>query len=292
MNITLSTTSQRALVLGGGGSAGNAWLIGIIAGLSDAGLDLSDADLVVGTSAGATAAAQLGGATATQLYADILAVTPPQPVVGGAPPGPLADHLRRMGEIIAAAGDAAEMRRGMGARALDLAAAADPTARWRTTVALRLPTQDWPQHRVLLTAVDAHTGDPVVFDCQSGVDLVDAVAASTSGGGAYTIDDRQYMDGGYRRNENADLAVDYGRVLVLSPLAGRTLHPLEWGMQLDAQVEELRAGGSSVETILPDADSLTAFGDNMMDLSRRPPAARAGHEQGLEIAGRIGEFWR
>jgi predicted acylesterase/phospholipase RssA len=39
-----------ALVLGGGGAAGNAWEIGIIAGLAEAGLDMTDAaDLVVGT---------------------------------------------------------------------------------------------------------------------------------------------------------------------------------------------------------------------------------------------------
>src|ERR1700679_315710 len=46
-----------ALVLGGGGAAGNAWLIGIVAGLAEAGIDLTEAaDLVVGTSSGATAA--------------------------------------------------------------------------------------------------------------------------------------------------------------------------------------------------------------------------------------------
>ena len=43
---------ERALVLGGGGSAGNAWLIGVIAGLFDAGLDVTEADLIIGTSAG------------------------------------------------------------------------------------------------------------------------------------------------------------------------------------------------------------------------------------------------
>src|SRR3954453_13735038 len=35
---------ERALVLGGGGSTGNAWLIGVIAGLFDAGLDVTGAD--------------------------------------------------------------------------------------------------------------------------------------------------------------------------------------------------------------------------------------------------------
>src|SRR4051794_15713004 len=52
------------------------------------------------------------------------------------------------------------------------------------------------------------------------------------------------LDGGYRRSaENADLAAGYGRVLVLSPFGGRTRAPLEWGMQLAAQVRELRALG-------------------------------------------------
>src|SRR5712672_521130 len=65
--------SERALVLGGGGSTGNAWLIGVIAGLFDAGLDVTAADLTIGTSAGSTAAAQMAGATPTELLAAILA---------------------------------------------------------------------------------------------------------------------------------------------------------------------------------------------------------------------------
>lgn len=53
--------SGTALVLGGGGSAGHAWLIGVIAGLADAGLDVTHADTLLGTSAGSTAAAQISG---------------------------------------------------------------------------------------------------------------------------------------------------------------------------------------------------------------------------------------
>jgi NTE family protein len=108
----------------------------------------------------------------------------------------------------------------------------------------------------------------------------------------YSIGGSRYIDGGYRRNENADLAAGYERVLVLSPFGGRSRHPLRWGMHLAAQVGELRAGGSRVETIFPDGDSLNAFGVNMMDLSTRPPAARAGYEQGRGLAGQLAEFWR
>jgi NTE family protein len=163
---------------------------------------------------------------------------------------------------------------------------------WRATVASRLPSQRWPQRAVLITAVDAHTGEPVVFDRHSGVDLADAVAASCASGLPYRIGDVRYIDGGYRRNENADLAAGCRRVLVLSPFGGRSRHPLHWGTQLAAQIDELRARGSRVETIFPESNSEHMFGANAMDLSLRPPAARAGYNQGEALAEQLTEFWR
>ena len=167
-------------------------------------------------------------------------------------------------------------------------------ARWRTTVAARLPSRHWPHQAMLITAVDAHTGEPVVFDRHSGVDLVDAVAASCASGLPYRRSaSTRYLDGGYRRSgENADLAAGYGRVLVLSPLGGRSLAPQAWRMHLAAQVDELRAGGSRVETILPDNNAREAIGSNLMDLSRRPSAARAGYDQGVARAEQLAEFWQ
>ena len=78
---------ERALVLGGGGSTGNAWLIGVLAGLLEAGVDVTAPDLVVGTSAGATAAAQLTGAPVRDLLAATQAPVPPRatPTAGAAP---------------------------------------------------------------------------------------------------------------------------------------------------------------------------------------------------------------
>lgn len=292
---------ERALVLHGGGSAGNAWEIGVVAGLFDGGLDVAKADLIVGTSAGSTAAAQITSAASTDLFAAILgAAAPPRAAQGeGArvPIGPMAGHLETTSRIIASADNAADMRRRLGAAALEMDANSDGSVQlqWRAVAASRLPSHHWPEQRLLITAVDAHTGEPAVFDRDSGIDLVDAVAASTSigfGVPPYRIGDKRYIDGGYRRNENADLAAGYARVLVLSPFGGRSRHPQEWGMQLAAQIDELRAGGSSVETVFPDAESLKAFGDNMMDLSRRPLAAQAGYDQGRALAERIAEFWR
>jgi NTE family protein len=298
----MGAAGERALVLGGGGSAGNAWLIGVIAGLFDAGLDVTEADLIIGTSAGSTAAAQISSATRPpELLASILAAPPTRtrPVGsdgGRVPSRPVTDHLEKTSAIIAAAADPADMRRRMGAAALETDAASDGSgqAQRRATVAARLPSQRWPQRPMLIVAVNARTGEPVVFDRDSGVDLADAVTASCAGPGfpPHRIADNRYIDGGYRRNENADLAAGYGRVLVLSPLGGRTRTPLEWGMHLAAQADELRAGGSRVETVFPDGSSRDAFGGNLMDPSTRPPAARAGHTQGRTLAEQLTEFWR
>src|SRR5690349_1771798 len=51
--------TRRALVLGGGGITGIAWMWGILAGLAAEGCKLSDADLVVGTSAGSVVGASV-----------------------------------------------------------------------------------------------------------------------------------------------------------------------------------------------------------------------------------------
>lgn len=293
---------ERALVLAGGGSTGNAWEIGVIAGLSDAGLDVTNADLTVGTSGGSTAAAQItSGIRPTVLFADIVA-TAAQPTASQSGSRPergsvaaAADILDQTSRIIAGAEDAADMRRRMGAAALDMDAASDGSvqAQWHTTVAARLPSHEWPHQSLLVVAVDARTGEPVVFDRHSGVGLVDAVAASTSNVGAppYSIDGNRYINGGYRRNENADLAAGFARVLVLSPFGGRSRHPLEWRMHLEAQVEELRAHGSRVETVFPDSSS-GHIGATAMDLSLRPIAAQSGYDQGRSLVERLAIFWR
>jgi NTE family protein len=289
-----------ALVLAGGGAAGNAWELGLIAGLSDAGIDVTDADVIVGTSAGSTVAAQItGGTRPADLYAAIIAEMPRPQGAGlgsgrarGQHSGP--NYMEWSNKIIGSAEDAPDMRRRMGAAALEMDASdGSGQTRWRDIVAARLPSHHWPQAPVLITAVDAHTGEPVVFDRHSGIELVDAVAASTSNGfgGPYRIGENRYINGGYRRSENADLAAGYARVLVLSPFGGRSRMPREWGMDLATQVDELRNGGSMVETVFPDTGAGDVFDANALDPSTRLPAARGGYDQGRALAGQLIEFW-
>ena len=73
----------------------------------------------------------------------------------------VSDQMERTSQIIAAAADAADMRRRMGAGALELEAASDGSwpARWRVTVATRLPSPRWPEQTLLITAVDALCGE-------------------------------------------------------------------------------------------------------------------------------------
>ncbi|EWT02187.1 patatin [Intrasporangium oryzae NRRL B-24470] len=291
---------KRALVLAGGGAAGNAWELGLVAGLCDAGVDVTEADLIIGTSAGSTVAAQITSSTRpTELYAAVLAEVRQPQSRGAGParrPGPSVSgpsYLEWSNEIIAAAADAFDMRRRMGAAALELDTSHGAAAsHWRDVVAARLPGRDWPQQRVLITAVDARTGEPVVFDRHSGVDMVDAVAASTSALTPYRIGEERYLNGGYRRSENADLAAGYGRVLVMSPFSGRTRMPLEWRMDLASQVDELRAGGSRVEAVFPDSGAGDVFDANALDPSTRVQAARGGYEQGRALAEPLAELWR
>ncbi|MDQ4489387.1 patatin-like phospholipase family protein [Sinomonas sp. ASV486] len=291
---------QRALVLAGGGAAGNAWQLGLIAGLAEAGVDLTEADLMIGTSSGSTVAAQItSGTRPAELYAAILAAGPqPRPAGAGsdkgrapAPSGP--NYMEWSQAIIGSAKDARDMRRRMGAAALELDASDGAgSARWRDVVAARLPSQHWPQKHVLIVAVDAQTGEPAVFDRHSGIALVDAVAASTSPMTPYRVGQSRYLDGGYRRNDNVDLAAGYGRVLVLSPFSGGSRHPHEWGMDLATQVDELRAAGSRVESVFPDGGAGDVFNAKALDPSTRLQAARGGYDQGRTLAGRIAEFWR
>jgi len=300
-----------ALVLGGGGAAGQAWEIGIIAGLAEAGLDMTEAaDLVVGTSAGATTAAQVrSGIPPAELLASVLS-EPVQPVGQNRerPPSlPMATVFERMRAISAAATSAADLQRAMGAFGLESDFALGPAARQqrRAMVAARLPRPEWPDRPMIVVAVDAHTGEVAAFDRDSGVDLVDAVTASTALPGlvpTHSINGTRYINGGVRSNENADLASGYANVVVLSPLGGRTRTPPERGADpagqfeglrrppgagLASQVEALRKQGSRVEVITPDADSRAAFGTNMTDLATRIPAARAGYAQGKQEATRV-----
>ncbi|GAB3349690.1 patatin-like phospholipase family protein [Modestobacter lapidis] len=280
-------TSQRtALVLGGGGITGIAWETGVVAGLADAGVDLTTADLVVGTSAGSVVGAQLTTGT------------PVEDLFAGQLEPPSQERVARLGRRVLARyalamlrsrRDDAAFRRRIGALARAAAdAGLTPTEEERrAAIASRLPVTEWPDRRLMVTAVDAETGEFVPFTRTSGVELVAAVGASCAVPGVYppvTIDGRRYVDGGMRSGANADLAGGYDRVVVLAPLP-RGIGPMT---SVDAQVTGMV---SRVAVVSPDDAARSAIGKNVLDPAARAAAARAGRRQAADVAARVAEVW-
>jgi NTE family protein len=160
----------------------------------------------------------------------------------------------------------------------------------RALLAARLPVRCWPDKPLLITAVDASTGQFVVFDRDSGVEIIDAVAASCAIPGVWTpavIDGRRYIDGAVRSATNADLARGHGRVVILAPVT------LGGGPMASTarQAAELRAGGAQVAVVSPDRAARAAIGLNMLDPAHRAAAARAGRAQAEGVAAAIHDVW-
>jgi NTE family protein len=274
---------SRGLVLGGGGITGIAWELGMIAGLAEQGVDLSVADVVVGTSAGSAVGAQiLSGTPIAELYAEQLA-------------DPAGESGWRMGAgalarfLFAAAwpGEGRRARAYLGRAAL--AAQTIPEQAFRERFVSMLHAKSWPDRKLLITAVDAQTGEPKVFDRDTGVELVDAVAASCAVPVVLppmTVAGRRYVDGGTRSIANADLAVGCDRVVVLAPVN----FALKPRLRISRQLRHLGAHVRSV-VVSPDSAARKAIGSGVLDPARRAAAARAGRDQAKTAVDAIRSVW-
>ncbi|MEV1290259.1 patatin-like phospholipase family protein [Micromonospora sp. NPDC049679] len=276
--------SERALVLGGGGVTGIAWELGILSGLAAAGIDLRVADAVIGTSAGSVVGAQItSGADLDELYEAQLVESGNEVaaklgvrVMGGYAWAMLRERSPQ------------QFRRRLGAMALRRRTV--PESARKAVIASRLPQQTWPGGNLRVAAIDTGSGEFVTFHRDSGVALVDAVAASCAVPLVWppvTIDGRRFMDGGLRSPANVDLAAGYSRVVVIAPLVrgGGQLTPVA------AQVAELRRSGARVAVISPDAAAMVAIGRNVLDPARKAGAARAGRAQAATVADETREVW-
>jgi NTE family protein len=270
-----------ALVLGGGGVSGIAWITGLLAGLADAGQDFAGTETIVGTSAGATVAAQLGsGLSLEELYAR--QVEPELQAAEIMAHVDLESFTVGISSVMQQAGDIPAMRRAAGRFALK--ASTVPEFERRAVIESRLPSRQWPARVLKIVAVDADSGEPRVFDSSCGVSLIDAVTASCAVPGVWppaTIDGHRYIDGGVRSAANADYALGASRVLVLVPLGTGELFPTD--MPFERAVEELRASGAEVAIVAPEEASRAAIGANPLDPATRRPAAAAGRAQGRSV---------
>ena len=285
-----NSTARKALTLGGGGVTGIAWELGVIAGLRDKGLDLRDADLVVGTSAGSVVGAQITSGADLESLFNAQMVPPEQSSERAVnfDPAMMEDMFRRL--MSAGPADAQTLRARTGAFALQTPTVSE--AERRAIISSRLPMQEWPSNpELLIVAVDAHTGQERIFDRTSGVPLVDAVAASCAVPGVWppvTIEGRRYIDGGIRSGTNADLARGCQRVVILSPMGMTDMGPL--GNPADEMALLEREGGTVV-VVTPDAASVQAIGPNVLSPATRAATALAGREQGRALAASLRAMW-
>lgn len=275
---------ERAVVLGGGGVAGIAWAAGLLAGLDEAGVSLADADLVVGTSAGSVVGAWLA-----------TGVPPAEMLARQVDPARQTPELAASVDLDALAAQFAEafgggtpeqVRAGVGRLALDTPTV--PEQARREVIAARLPVHEWPA-ALVVTVVDALTGERRALDASCGTPLVDVVTASCAVPGVWppmTLGGRRYVDGGVHTILNADLAAGAERVLVLAPLGLQGDGPM--GAGWDSARPLL---GERVLAVEADEASRAAFGTNPLDPSTRRPAAEAGKAQAAAVVDAVRALW-
>lgn len=293
--------TTKALVLGGGGPVGIAWEAGLLNGLADQGVDLSAADFILGTSAGSFVGAYLAmGNDVRRMAAPFMAMrdAPPPDAAPAAAPPDTTGLMAMMAEVAAGRRPAQEVLVEIGA----YAAAARTQSEEAFIQSLGRfiagqPEDAWPERRYACTAVDIETGAFQLWDNGSGVGIARAVASSCSVPGVFppiTLNGRRYMDGGMRSTTNADQAAGYDVVAVVAVRTdggqqGEAAETMR--ARLEGELEALRAAGSKVILITPDAASQAAFGPNLLDARRRPPAAEAGLAQGHAQAEALRTAW-
>jgi NTE family protein len=275
------------VVFGGGGVWGIGWLSGLAAGLARAGVDLSEAGRMIGTSAGSVVAAQLAvGWSAEALYERH--VHPAQQT------SELVPDPAKLGAIMALATRPGLSREDRLHEMCALARTAEtvpPKAR-RDTIVARLGRGEdpaWPA-KLVLTAVDRESEELVALDAASGIALVDGIAASCASPGLWppvAANGRFYLDGGiWRTPDNAHLAAGVRAALVISPMAGVP----GLGEGLAAEIAGLEADGVKVAVITADQAALATMGSDPLDPATRGPAAEGGLRQAAEAAAAAAEI--
>ena len=283
---------KRALVLGGGGAVGVAWETGIAAGLADAGIDVRDSDVFIGTSAGSVVGTHLAWQRDPgELLAE---VTAPRPQGDGSPmPREQADVVAvfQLWSSFEAMSPEACARVG----ALAMRARTVPQEEWLAGFA-RNGWPGWPERDLRICAVDCESGERRVFTRADGVSISQAVAASCAVPGLFPtveLGGRHYTDGGVWSWTSADLALDLGggRVLIVAPAGhdGPGVRGLA-ARQLRAEERRLLDAGLQAHVVVFDEAAQQA-GANLMDQAATPAAADAGRAHGRRLADEIRSWW-
>jgi NTE family protein len=285
------------LVLGSGGVLGAAWMTGALVRLGERlPCPATDADLIVGTSAGSVIAAALRcGASTEEMVAWQYgeadgSLAGPAALAAQEGPFPPLPHLRPGSLPLARAALLRPLRvpPWVGASAFLPSGRGQHTALRALVTALH-PDPGWVTRRTWIAAMDYNTGERVLFGADGAptAPLPDAVVASCSIPGWYApavIGGRRYVDGGVRSATSlgALRGTDVQQVWVLAPMASTEPdHPFQPHLRLERRVRQLltrvlvrqaqalAAEGKQVIVVTPGPRELAVMGANLMDPRRR-----------------------
>jgi NTE family protein len=281
------------LILGGGGVVGIAWEIGVMAGLREhAGFDPGAMSLIVGTSAGSVAGAQVAlGHDLDELVArQQRARRSPRsqksspPRAPGAPSVVPNDIMRLM-----ISGDAPMEERtiAIGKLAVD-ADVALGEAEYVESFRSLLGTDEWPEIDLRVTTAECETGRSILWSKADGIDLLRAVASSCAIPGWFPpveFDGHRYIDaprGGFYAPlvEEKDLDA----LLFIGPNGA-----LPEGLRDNPEIDALAGRGLPVVQITGGA-AITGAAVNLMDPEARGDAVDAGIDDGKANALAVAEL--
>lgn len=286
-------STKRALVLGGGGPVGVAWEIGLLAGLLEAGVDLRNADLIVGTSAGSIVGAQIAHGRDPRDQLAGLSEPSRVPTAVGAAPRDTAAATKAFGLWASHDEMTPEACAAVGRAALD--AQTMPEDDWVNGI--QLADEAWPAQPLIAVAVDCETGEFRAFGASQRVELRRAIAASCAIPAMLppiTIEGKRYMDGGVRSGTSADLAlrIKTDAVLIVAPLGSSEsgMSPL-FRRQIAQERAALEAVGARVMVVHMDDAALAAAPNGLMDPTVRAPVAAAARNHAARIAADVAGLW-
>ena len=258
----------------------------MLAGLAAAGADVTTADFVLGTSAGATVAAQLGSGLPLAGLFERQTVPALQSAELTPDIGRVIELMESWEQLPLEYPDPAELRREVGQRAL--AAATVPEAERRAVIAGRLPRHSWPASQARRgRGRGAHGRRPRVRQGlrrgpgrRGDRELRDSRDLAAGHHRRGPVHRRGHPLRGQRRSgRGLPAGPDPGADGRPAPgRAGRRAHP--------------GAGAGSVLVLAPDDESLAAMGLNPLDPAVRAPVARAGYAQGERAAAGVARLWQ
>lgn len=292
---------QRGIALCGGGEYLLAWYMGYFHALGAKGVDLAQADVIVGTSAGSVAAAAILGGALRRLHTAM-------------------DFFGKMPGLLLKLADTTQLAPSQ-QRAVDLALSVDRAdtatiqaigraamaahnpaggAQYARTIRLLVGQSTWPSSKLYTTANDCYSGERLIVSESAGIDVNDACAASASWPGRTGpawLKDRYAMDGGVcQTSTHCDVIAGVKKAIVISlsdggpEAAAQGLRLSSLPNTLPDEIARLKAGGTQVKLIVVGLPPGMTHVELLNPKSIKP-ALEYGYARGKAEAADIKQFW-